>query len=98
MFVVHFWTWFSCPQDWGPSLFPGAKHPLMRATRAKKIQNHSCIVLIPWGPKFSKIKDVQFLTFDVKFKANINLPNHIGLGGKVSLGFGMVSGLTKPRT
>jgi hypothetical protein len=49
-----------------------------------------CKIIDLEGPKFSKIKDIQFLTFDVKFKANISLPNHIGLGGKVSLGFGMV--------
>lgn len=35
--------------------------------------------------------DTRFLTFDVLFRTNITLPNHIGLGKSVSHGFGVVT-------
>ncbi|MFW5721489.1 MAG: CRISPR-associated endonuclease Cas6 [Bacteroidota bacterium] len=35
-------------------------------------------------------KDVKHQTFDVSFKTNIFLPEYIGLGKGVSIGFGTV--------
>jgi hypothetical protein len=39
-------------------------------------------------PRMVRIKDVQVHSFQPLFSANVALPEHIGLGGKVSLGFG----------
>ena len=36
-------------------------------------------------------KGVKMMGFDVEFKSNISLPNYLGLGKGVSLGFGMVT-------
>ena len=37
-----------------------------------------------------KAKGVKMMTFDAEFKANISLPDYIGIGKHVSLGFGTV--------
>lgn len=39
-------------------------------------------------PRMVKVKDVQVHSFQPTFSVNMALPEHIGLGGKVSLGFG----------
>ncbi len=40
--------------------------------------------------KIIKLKGVKVMAFDLKFKTNIFLPNYIGLGKSVSIGFGMI--------
>ncbi len=35
-------------------------------------------------------KGIKMLAFDITFKCNVSLPNYIGLGKGVSLGFGML--------
>jgi len=43
--------------------------------------------------KTTNIKQQRILTFDIEFKSNVFLPNNIGLGKNVSLGFGNVRSL-----
>lgn len=45
--------------------------------------------------KLIKAKGVKFMTFDVRFKTNIYLPDYIGLGKHVSIGFGTVTQIVK---
>jgi len=40
-------------------------------------------------------KGVRMMGFDLEFKSNISLPDYIGLGKGVSLGFGMIKRMTK---
>lgn len=37
-----------------------------------------------------RYKDIKMQGFDIEFKSNVSLPNYIGLGKKVSVGFGTV--------
>lgn len=41
--------------------------------------------------KMIKVKGVKREAFTIKFKSNVFLPNHIGLGKNASLGFGIVN-------
>ena len=41
-------------------------------------------------PRIVNYKGVQMMSFDVEFKSNVSLPDYIGLGKGVSLGFGTV--------
>lgn len=41
-------------------------------------------------PRIVNYKGVKMMSFDVEFKANVSLPDYIGLGKGVSLGFGTV--------
>ena len=41
-------------------------------------------------PRIVNYKGVKMMSFDVEFKSNVSLPDYIGLGKGVSLGFGMV--------
>ncbi len=38
----------------------------------------------------AKYKNIILTAFDLTFKTNVILPNYIGLGGKVSVGFGII--------
>jgi len=40
-------------------------------------------------------KGIPLLAFDVEFKSNVSLPNHLGLGKSVSHGFGVIRRLPK---
>ena len=42
-------------------------------------------------PKAVIYKGVKMMCFDAEFKSNVSLPDYIGLGKGVSLGFGMIS-------
>ncbi len=42
-------------------------------------------------PRFTNYKGVKLLSFNVRFKANVFLPNFMGLGKGVSLGFGVIN-------
>jgi Cas6b N-terminal domain/Cas6b C-terminal domain len=44
---------------------------------------------------FVRIKKVMLKAFDLEFESNLFIPNDLGLGGKVSLGFGIVRQLHK---
>lgn len=44
--------------------------------------------------KLVSVKNIKREAFTVKFKSNVFLPNHIGLGKNASLGFGVVSELS----
>jgi len=46
-------------------------------------------------PKSLKCKGVKRMGFDVKFKSNLSIPNHIGLGKNASLGFGTVVAISE---
>ena len=41
-------------------------------------------------PRLLRYKGVKMMSFDVEFKTNVSLPDYIGLGKGVSLGFGTV--------
>lgn len=41
-------------------------------------------------PKFIKVKQTRFATFNAEFLCNVFIPNYIGLGKSVSKGFGVV--------
>lgn len=43
----------------------------------------------------AKYKGVPLITFDVQFKSNVFLPNHLGLGKSVSHGFGQIRMISK---
>lgn len=42
-------------------------------------------------PIFVYYKGVKLMAFDVEFKANLTLPNHIGIGKSASVGYGTLS-------
>jgi len=46
-----------------------------------------------YEPRMKKLKQQKVLTFDLDFSTNVFIPNHIGLGKSVSLGFGVVSAI-----
>lgn len=48
------------------------------------------------GEKYIEYKDVFHLTFSMNFSCNLSLPNHIGLGKGVSVGFGIVKQIGPP--
>ena len=50
----------------------------------------SCEVTSLSDMRIYKYKGVRMAGFDIEFKTNISLPDYIGLGKGVSLGFGMV--------
>lgn len=54
-------------------------------------------VKITWmsRPTIYKYKGVKMKGFDLEFKSNISLPDYIGLGKGVSLGFGMIKRMKK---
>lgn len=43
------------------------------------------------APRLTTYKNTRMMSFDVEFKSNITLPDFIGLGKGVSLGFGVVT-------
>jgi hypothetical protein len=45
--------------------------------------------------KIVPYKQQKLIAFDLKFRSNVFLPDHIGLGKGVSLGFGTVSQIKK---
>lgn len=45
------------------------------------------------GEKFIEYKDIFHLTFSLNFTTNLSIPNYIGLGKGVSIGFGIVKRL-----
>jgi len=50
----------------------------------------TCKIVHMHEPRPVKVKGVRVLAFNLRFKTNAFLPDHLGLGGKVSLGFGNV--------
>lgn len=44
-------------------------------------------------PKVYKFKNIKMKGFDIRFKSNVSLPDYIGLGKGVSIGFGMIKRL-----
>lgn len=44
-------------------------------------------------PKVYRFKNIKMMGFDIRFKSNISLPDYIGLGKGVSIGFGMIKRL-----
>lgn len=42
-------------------------------------------------PRLVRLKDQQVMAFNVLFKTNVSLPDYIGLGKSVSIGYGMVA-------
>lgn len=45
-----------------------------------------------------KVKQVRMLAFNLSFETNVFLPNYIGLGKKVSRGFGTIKQLRENRS
>ncbi|MDX2305770.1 MAG: CRISPR-associated endonuclease Cas6 [Microscillaceae bacterium] len=51
------------------------------------------VCLLDWNePRVISYKGNKLLSFDFRFESNVALPNHIVLGKKVSLGYGVVRG------
>lgn len=50
----------------------------------------TCEIIDMEEPRLVYYKGVKMMSFDIAFKSNISLPDFIGLGKGVSLGFGMV--------
>ena len=46
------------------------------------------------GQRAATYKGVQLMTFDVEFKTNLTLPQDIGLGKNVSVGYGTLTRIT----
>lgn len=44
-------------------------------------------------PKIYRFKNIKMMGFDIRFKSNVSLPDYIGLGKGVSIGFGMIKRL-----
>lgn len=44
-------------------------------------------------PKVYRFKNIKMMGFDIHFKSNVSLPDYIGLGKGVSIGFGMIKRL-----
>ncbi|WP_299453032.1 CRISPR-associated endonuclease Cas6 [uncultured Microscilla sp.] len=42
------------------------------------------------SPRWVKVKDTHMMSFDVSFETKVFLPDYLGLGRKVSLGYGVV--------
>lgn len=55
----------------------------------------SCVIQNILGTHTYTHKGVKMMGFDVEFKSNVSLPDYVGLGKGVSLGFGMVKKLNK---
>lgn len=49
-----------------------------------------CKILQMLPPRTSRVKSVVVMSFDLRFKTNVFLPNYIGLGKNVSMGYGVV--------
>lgn len=49
-----------------------------------------CRITSAETPRLISYKGVKMMSFDVEFKTNVSLPDYIGLGKGVSLGFGTV--------
>lgn len=43
------------------------------------------------APRLVRIKDQQIMAFNLTFNSNVSLPDYIGLGKSVSIGYGMVA-------
>lgn len=52
--------------------------------------NIECRLTSMAAPRLQKYKGVKMMAFDVSFKANVLLPDYIGIGKGVSLGFGII--------
>lgn len=44
-------------------------------------------------PKVYRFKNIKMMGFDIRFKSNVSIPDYIGLGKGVSIGFGMIKRL-----
>ena len=53
-------------------------------------QRVECRITSAETPRLISYKGVKMMSFDVEFKTNVSLPDYIGLGKGVSLGFGTV--------
>ncbi len=53
-------------------------------------QQVECRITSAETPRLISYKGVKMMSFDVEFKTNVSLPDYIGLGKGVSLGFGTV--------
>ena len=53
-------------------------------------QRVECRITSAETPRLISYKGVKMMAFDLDFKTNVSLPDYIGLGKGVSLGFGMV--------
>lgn len=49
-----------------------------------------CKLLAMDNPRLMTVKGVKMMAFDVEFKTNMSLPDYMGLGKHVSLGYGTV--------
>lgn len=52
--------------------------------------NIECKLTSMTAPRLQKYKGVKMMAFDVCFKTNVLLPDYIGIGKGVSLGFGII--------
>ncbi|MEN7546972.1 CRISPR-associated endonuclease Cas6 [Rapidithrix thailandica] len=54
-----------------------------------------CKILEMGNTKWVKVKGIKLLAFNLTFRSNVFIPNFLGLGGKVSLGYGTVQEVRK---
>ena len=55
------------------------------------IQNQiDCKLLSMDEPRITTVKGVKMMAFDVEFKSNLSLPDYMGLGKHVSIGYGTI--------
>ena len=52
----------------------------------------SCRILDLEEPVVTNYKGVKMMSFDIAFKSDVTIPDFVGLGKGVSIGFGMVKG------
>ena len=53
-------------------------------------QQISCKILSLSEPRITTIKGVKMMAFDIEFKSNLSLPDYMGLGKHVSIGYGTI--------
>ena len=49
-----------------------------------------CKLLSMEEPRLTTVKGIRMMTFDVEFKSNLSLPDYMGLGKHVSIGYGTI--------
>ena len=49
-----------------------------------------CKLLSVSAPRLVLVKNVKMMSFDVEFRSNLSLPDYMGLGKHVSIGYGLV--------
>ncbi|MCZ2101490.1 MAG: hypothetical protein LC107_08145 [Chitinophagales bacterium] len=65
----------------------------MEAMGAEEVIPLQLNILDIKGEKYIEYKNIFHLTFSLNFRCNLSIPNHVGIGKGVSVGFGLVKKL-----